>query len=124
MKSIHLSILSLVILGCSLWGLTACSQQSAPAPVTTSGHSNHQPTPAKTETAQKIPHYFADPAQAKPFPKTLDPAQFSAPSIKKAYETARRIPEVLAQQPCFCYCDQGFGHGSLLDCHIDDHSAG
>jgi Protein of unknown function with PCYCGC motif len=103
--------------------LAACSQPSAPAPTASTAHGNHPASPAATEVAQLIPHYHDDPAKAKPFPKTLDPAQFSQPAIKKAYETARRIPEVLAQQPCYCFCDTGFGHGSLLDCHKDKHSA-
>jgi hypothetical protein len=30
---------------------------------------------------------------------------------------------VLAQQPCYCYCD-GYGHGSLLDCYASYHGAG
>jgi hypothetical protein len=29
----------------------------------------------------------------------------------KSYELAREIPEVLARQPCYCWCE---GHGSLL----------
>jgi hypothetical protein len=74
--------------------------------------------------AQNVPHYFENPEAAKPFPTTLDPAQFSEPAVKRAYQIAQRIPDVLAQQPCYCFCDKGFNHGSLLHCHIDDHSAG
>jgi len=34
------------------------------------------------------------------------------------------IPEVLVQQPCLCGCNlQREGHGSLLDCFIDDHAS-
>ena len=56
-------------------------------------------------------------------PKTLPPEQFSSASVQAAYRIAQNYPDVLAQQPCYCYCDAGLGHKSLLDCHIDTHSA-
>jgi hypothetical protein len=131
------SLLLLVISLVSLMWLSGCSISPAPtsvanAPSTPAAHSddhaghNHAPETASNAAASAadVPHYFEDPEKAKPFPKTLDPNQFKDPSIKKAYQTAQRIPDVLAQQPCYCYCDKGFGHGSLLHCHIDDHSAG
>ena len=34
--------------------------------------------------------------------------------MSRAYEIAHEIPEVLAQQPCYCYYEK-FGHGSLLE---------
>lgn len=120
--------IALLVCCLSFLFLSGCRQNeatvSAPtAPsAATSSHSSHA-TPAATEVAQNIPHYFDDPEKAKPFPKTLDPSQVNSLAAKQAYETARRIPEVLVQQPCYCYCDRGFGHGSLLDCHKDNHSA-
>jgi len=42
-------------------------------------------------------------------PATLAPAQFTDPSIKEAYAVALRIPHVLAQQPCYCWCSK-IGH--------------
>jgi hypothetical protein len=33
-----------------------------------------------------------------------------------AYELAAKIPAVLHQQPCYCYCDRGMGHNSLHSC--------
>ena len=113
----------LATLSCTALLFAACQQSPASAPTAANAHSRHSASPAATEVAPLIPHYHEDPSKAKPFPKTLDPAQFAHPAAKKAYETARRIPEVLAQQPCYCFCDQGFGHGSLLGCHLDDHSA-
>jgi hypothetical protein len=55
-------------------------------------------------------------------PKTLDPGLFRG-KVKKAYQIAKEIPEVLAQMPCFCECDV-YGHENLLDCFIDSHGAG
>ena len=72
---------------------------------------------------QRIPDYYKTEAEAKPFPKTLDPAQFSHRAVQRAYRAAREIPAVLAQQPCYCYCDR-MGHKGLLACHRDNHSAG
>lgn len=94
---------------------------------------NNQPatTPATAPTAAsvmtdptpRVPHFHASTEAAKPFPKTLPPEQFHDPGAVRAYTIAQRIPDVLSQQPCYCYCDQGLGHKSLLDCHADTHSA-
>ena len=71
---------------------------------------------------EKVPAYYQTEAEAKPFPKTLPPEQFDHPAIRRAYEAARRIPGVLAQQPCYCYCER-MGHKGLQHCHRDTHSA-
>ena len=39
-----------------------------------------------------------------------------------AYELASKIPAVLHQQPCYCYCDR-MGHNSLHSCFEDTHGA-
>ena len=40
-----------------------------------------------------------------------------------AYELAAKIPTVLHQQPCYCYCDRGMGHNSLHSCFEGEHGA-
>ena len=55
-------------------------------------------------------------------PKTLDPNLFEG-EAQQAYQIARKIPEVLAQMPCFCECE-AYGHENLLDCFIDRHGEG
>jgi Protein of unknown function with PCYCGC motif len=40
-----------------------------------------------------------------------------------AYELAAKIPAVLHQQPCYCYCDRGMGHNSLHSCFEGTHGA-
>jgi len=40
----------------------------------------------------------------------------------RAYELAARIPSVLHQQPCYCYCDR-MGHNSLHSCFENTHGA-
>jgi Protein of unknown function with PCYCGC motif len=39
-----------------------------------------------------------------------------------AYELAAKIPKVLHQQPCYCYCDR-MGHNSLHSCFENTHGA-
>jgi hypothetical protein len=66
--------------------------------------------------------YFHSAAAAQPLPTTLEPGQFSDRSVAAAYEAAKEIPEVLAQQPCSCHCDR-MGHRSLLDCFRTEHAS-
>ncbi len=40
-----------------------------------------------------------------------------------AYELAAKIPAVLHQQPCYCYCDRTAGHNSLHSCFENTHGA-
>jgi hypothetical protein len=71
----------------------------------------------------RIPAYFASGNAARPFPPVLDPRQFSDPVVAKAYRYAAESPEVFSQQPCYCYCDSGENHRSLLDCFATRHGA-
>ena len=77
--------------------------------------------PANTEP---IPAHYQSEGDALPLTKTLSAKLFADPKLARIYEIAERIPAVLAQQPCYCYCDRGHGHRSLLDCQRDNHSAG
>ena len=47
-------------------------------------------------------------------------AQF--PYESHAYELAAKIPNVIHQQPCYCYCDR-MGHNSLHSCFESTHGA-
>lgn len=71
----------------------------------------------------RVPAYRKQPIDRRTLPATLEPSKFTTPYVVHSYRVAKEMPEALAEQPCYCYCDAGFGHGSLLDCHIDDHSA-
>jgi len=72
--------------------------------------------------SHQVPVYFQRAEDAMPFPNTLDPARFDNPYIRRAYQVAKDDPAVLAQQPCYCYC-QREGHRSLLDCFATKHGA-
>src|SRR5258705_6539596 len=58
-----------------------------------------------------------------PFPATFDPKQFPDALNRNVYSLAAKIKPVLYQQPCYCYCDRGFGHKSLLDCFASTHGS-
>ncbi len=49
-------------------------------------------------------------------------ASFTRPYQSKAYLLAAKIPVVLHQQPCYCYCDR-MGHNSLHSCFESTHGA-
>lgn len=71
----------------------------------------------------RVPHFFADAKAAEPLPRTLEPTGFSNRDVVAAYRTAKEIPKVLAQQPCYCHCDRNMGHRSLLDCFAGKHGS-
>lgn len=57
----------------------------------------------------------------------LSPGQLTYPETKykavqvHSYELAAKIPQVIYQQPCYCYCDRGHGHKSLHSCFESEH---
>lgn len=81
-----------------------------------------KPVGQDNPTAGSVPVYFQSAKDAMPFPTTLEPAAFKRTDIQKAYQVAKDIPDVLAQQPCYCYCKRK-GHRGLLDCFKTDHAA-
>ena len=48
--------------------------------------------------------------------------QFEYPYQVHAYELAAKIPGVINQLPCYCYCER-IGHKSLHTCFESDHGA-
>jgi len=115
------AVLIAALAGCS----TSEEKAASPAPRASSLPSAHgaQP-PAPTETARPVPPYHESAEAAQPFPRLMPPERYrDYPHIERVYRIAHRIPGVLAQQPCYCWCNK-FGHGSLLDCYASDHGAG
>ena len=82
---------------------------------------NHSKKPQRTEPA-RVPAYVTDGKALANLGPTLPPEQFFG-KAREAYQVAREIPQTLAQLPCYCYCDEGFGHKSLYTCYESDHSA-
>lgn len=100
----------------------ATAPAATPAPpisATTPG----APAPAVQPEEKPVPHFHVRLEDALPLPKILPASQFRIPVVARAYRIAARIPEVLAQQPCYCWCDK-MGHGSLVDCFATEHGAG
>jgi hypothetical protein len=83
---------------------------SAPAPPATA-HSHSARVPA-----------FQSASEVKKLASTLPAAGFFG-KTRDAYEVAKKIPQTLAQLPCYCECDRGFGHQSLHTCFEDDHAS-
>ena len=82
----------------------------------------HEPPANPGPAIAAVPVYYDRAEDAMPFPATLEPASFKSADVREAYQTANEMPQVLAQQPCYCYC-QRKGHRSLLDCFKTDHAA-
>jgi Protein of unknown function with PCYCGC motif len=80
------------------------------------------------EEGSGIPAYNANPPKpGTKLPPILGKEQLwgqnaQYPFQSHAYELAAKIPVVLRQQPCYCYCDR-MGHNSLHSCFEDTHGA-
>jgi len=77
---------------------------------------------------QGVPHFNAAPAKGDKLERILDKDQLwgenaQFPYQRHAYELAAKIPKVIHQQPCYCYCDRGMGHTSLHSCFSGTHGA-
>lgn len=113
----YLSVVLLVLL------LGGCSQGTEP-PQGAQSEASRPPSAVSRSGSERVPPYFRSAEEAKPLPRTLPPEYFREyPVVETAYRIAREIPDVLAQQPCYCYCDRSAGHRGLLDCWASDHGA-
>lgn len=89
------------------------------------GEALFAPAAPRRETAPshsaRVPAY-QQAAEVKKLGPTLSASQFVG-KTREAYTVAKRIPQTLAQLPCYCECDRGFGHKSLYTCFEDDHAS-
>lgn len=80
------------------------------------------------DSGNDVPAFNAGPPpKGKPLPAILTKADLwgadaQYPFQTHAYELAAKIPAVLHQQPCYCYCDRQ-GHNSLHSCFENTHGA-
>lgn len=74
-----------------------------------------------SRTSARVPAY-QDASQIGTLPPTLPASNFFG-KAREAYAVAKEIPQTLAQLPCYCHCDQSFGHKSLHTCFVDDHAS-
>jgi len=83
---------------------------------------------AKPQGESGVPAYNAGPPpKGTKLPPILTKADLwgadaQYPYQTHAYELAAKIPTVLHQQPCYCYCDR-MGHNSLHSCFEGTHGA-
>jgi hypothetical protein len=86
------------------------------------------PFVAQEDETGGIPAYNAGPPpKGTKLPAVLTKDQLWGDDAKypyqtHAYELAAKIPNVLHQQPCYCYCDR-MGHNSLHSCYENTHGA-
>ena len=74
-----------------------------------------------------VPAYNTAPPKSGEVLPILPPDQrvgemFKNPYQVRAYQLAAKIPGVLNQLPCYCYCER-VGHKSLHTCYESDHGA-
>ena len=120
-RTIILVIVGVVVVGVAAFALTR--RQQRPAPNDSAKHSaEHAASPISVEANTTVPaHYQTEPARSSLAP-TLAPEKFTG-QAQEAYRVVREDPQLIAQLPCYCYCDRGFGHKSLHSCFVDDHAA-
>jgi hypothetical protein len=84
--------------------------------------------PWATTEEEKVPAYNSGmPKKSAKLPPILSADQLwgedaEYPYQTHAYELAAKIPAVVYQQPCYCYCDR-IGHKSLHSCFETTHGA-
>ena len=69
----------------------------------------------------RVPAYYATEPQPDTLAPTLSPDNFWGNS-RQAYDVAKKIPQTLAQLPCYCHCDIAHGHQSLQSCFVTEHA--
>jgi hypothetical protein len=83
---------------------------------------------ATSQQSGEVPAYnSAPPPKGTKLPAILGRDQLwgengQFPYQLRAYDLAAKIPVVLHQQPCYCYCDR-MGHNSLHSCFESAHGA-
>lgn len=105
----------------------AAEQQNSTTAVAQSAHETAAAKPDSHEghshgAPGRVPRYAQSSADLKNLPPVLPASQFKG-KTQMAYVAAKEIPQTLAQLPCYCHCDEGFGHKSLQTCFTDDHAS-
>ncbi len=119
--SIALLFLAAVLMVNSANQKQSQSQTSKITPAGPVTEHEHSASPAAPGEVPIPAHFEVAPSKSSLGP-TLDPGEFSG-ITRDAYRAAREISVTLAQLPCYCHCDQGFGHKSLYSCFEDDHAS-
>ena len=120
-----ISVLAILIIAVVLM-VSSANKPAPTSPATTTSTSNYTPvqTPAARHdhSAKTVPAHFEAPPSKSSLGPTLNPESFTG-LTRDAYRAVKEIPVTIAQLPCYCHCDQGFGHKSLYSCFEDDHAS-
>ena len=77
----------------------------------------------------QVPAFHAQPpAKGTVLPAVLTQQQLAAQGLTQpvqvaSYKAVAKLPSVMYQLPCYCYCDRGHGHTSLHSCFEGTHGA-
>ena len=112
--------IGVVVVALAAFALTRIQKRPEQTEIAT--HSVEHPSTPTSSDAKSIPaHYETEPPRIA-LATTLNPEKFNG-KTREAYRIVRETPQLIAQLPCYCYCDRGFGHKSLHSCFVDDHAA-
>ena len=116
----------LLLAGIALLGVGAIimvkTNSTTPAVPTHEHQLAEAPVQPVAPVAQTMPAHFEHAPSRSSLGPTLEPEKFTG-LVRDAYRAAREIPQTLAQLPCYCHCDRGFGHKSLYSCFEDEHAS-
>lgn len=117
---------ALVAIGCNSQGQGDLAKNnssgSAVAPSPTTSAKPKLDAQGHDHSVARVPAFQTDSLSLKSLGPTLAPEKFVG-KTREAYKAVRAIPRTIAQLPCYCECDKGFGHKSLYSCYEDDHAA-
>lgn len=86
-------------------------------------------TQGQLTTDSGVPAFHsAPPAKGEILPAVLTEKQLAEqgltqPAQLASYKAAAKVPGVIYQMPCYCFCDRGHGHSSLHSCFEGTHGA-
>ncbi|HEX8162669.1 MAG TPA: CYCXC family (seleno)protein [Pyrinomonadaceae bacterium] len=133
-KLVGVAVFAAAVLALACGGSGGDAARSTPTPSPSVMHSEahgqgahgaagaNEAAPAAPAAAEPVPAFIRTAAGLKGLAPTLAPEQFPG-KARMAYQAVGEIPQTIAQLPCYCHCDVGFGHKSLHSCFEDDHAA-
>jgi hypothetical protein len=116
-------VIALVVIAAAV--AVALTRQSSPTPAPQARTPVAQrpvTPPQHSHAAESVPAHYETTPSAGSLAPTLPPENFKG-ITRDAYKAVGEIPQTIAQLPCYCHCDEGFGHKSLQSCFVDDHAA-
>jgi hypothetical protein len=117
-------VVALVVIAAAVAVALTRQSSHAPAPQAREPVAQRPATPPQQHShpAESVPAHYETTPSAGALAPTLPPEKFTG-LIRDAYKAVGEMPQTIAQLPCYCHCDEGFGHKSLQSCFVDDHAA-